>query len=126
MAHPEQRNGVLLWQPLAATLPNLTSPVIAAALSVANWTYPYSAMDIPTPQPAHFVPPPTAIQSPAQLLGTPVFQASSQRITINVNATGAASRGTIRIHNAGTGAMTWIATTTDRFLWAFSEGRAGQ
>lgn len=116
MAHPEQRNGVLLWQPLPATLPNLTIPVIAQALSVANWSYPYSAMDIPSPQPAHLAQPPVTIVPPAQLLGTPVFQPSSQRITINVNATGAASRGTIRIHNGGTGAMTWVATTADRFL----------
>ena len=116
MAHPELRNGVQLWQPLVATLPDLTNAVIARALSVVNWTYPYSAMDIPSPQPAHIVPPPANIQSSAQLLGTPVFQASAQRVTINVNATGTASKGTIRIHNGGTGAMTWLATSTDRFL----------
>ncbi|MFA7248272.1 MAG: transglycosylase SLT domain-containing protein [Dehalococcoidia bacterium] len=116
MARPDQRNGQLLWQPLAATLPNLTNAVVARALSVANWTYPYTGMDIPTPQPAHLAQPPVSLQSPAQLLGTPVFQASAQRLTINVNATGAASKATVRIHNAGTGVMTWIATTTDRFL----------
>jgi len=73
-------------------------------------------MDIPTPQPAHLVPPPPVIQSSAQLLGTPVFQTSTQRLTINMNATGDASRATVRIRNAGTGVMTWIATTNDRFL----------
>ena len=116
MARPDQRNGVLLWQPLAATLPDLTNPVIARAFSITNWTYPYAGMDIPTPQPAHLATPPANIESPAQLLGAPVFQTSAQRLTINVNAAGAASRGTVRIHNAGTGVMIWIATTTDRFF----------
>ena len=116
MARPDQRNGVLLWQPVAATLPDLTNAVMARALSVTNWTYPYSGMDIPTPPPAHLAPTPPNIPSTAQLLGIPVFQTSAQRLTINVNATGAASKGTVRIHNGGTGVMTWIATTTDRFL----------
>ena len=116
MARPEQRNGTLLWQPLAATLPDLTNPVMARALSVTNWSYPYSTMDIPTPQPAHVMQPPANIQSAAQLLGVPIFQTSAQRLTINVNATGAASKATVRVRNAGTGVMTWIATTTDRFL----------
>ena len=116
MAHPEARNGALIWTPLLATLPDLTNPVIARALSVANFSYPYAAMDIPTPQPPHLAITPATILSPAQLLGTPVFQTSAQRVTINVNATGTASKGTIRIHNGGTGVMTWIATTTDRFL----------
>ena len=116
MARPEQRNGVPLWQPLAATLPNLTTPVIAAALSVSNWSYPYASMDMPTAQPAHLVQPPANIQTPAQLLGVPVFQTSAQRLTINVNATGAASKATVKIRNGGTGVMTWIATTNDKFL----------
>ena len=116
MARPDQRSGVLLWQPVAATLPDLTNAVIARALSIANWSYPYTNMDIPTPQPAHMAQPPTNVQSAAQLLGAPMFQASAQRLNINVNATGAASRGTVRVRNAGTGVLTWIATTTDRFL----------
>lgn len=116
MKSPVQRNNVPLWQAVAATLPDLTNPIMARALSVTNWAYPYSAMDIPTPQPAHLIQPPANIQSPVQLLGAPVFQTSAQRLTINVNATGTASRGTVRIRNAGTGVMTWIATTNDRFL----------
>ncbi|MGE3855403.1 MAG: hypothetical protein AB7G21_00450 [Dehalococcoidia bacterium] len=116
MARPESRNGVPLWQAVPATLPNLTNAVIARALSVTNWAYPYSGMDMPTAQPAHVVQPPSIILPPQQLLGAPVFQTSAQRLTINVNATGDASKGTVRIRNAGTGVMTWIATTNDRFL----------
>ena len=97
-------------------MPDLTNQVIARALSITNWTYPYASMDIPTPQPAHLATAPANIQPSAQLLGAPVFQTSAQRLTINVNATGAAARGTVKIHNGGTGVMTWIATTTDRFL----------
>ncbi len=116
MARPDQRNNVPLWQAVAATLPDLTNPIMARALSVTNWAYPYSSMDMPTPQPAHLVTAPPNIQSSVQLLGAPVFQTSAQRLTINMNATGGASKGTVRIHNGGTGVMTWIATTTDRFL----------
>lgn len=116
MARPESRNNVPLWPAVAATLPDLRNPVIARALSVTNWAYPYSSMDMPTPQPAHVVQPPSVILPAQQLLGAPVFQTSAQRLTINVNATGAASRGTVRIRNGGTGVMTWIATTNDRFL----------
>ncbi len=116
MARPEVRNGAPIWRAQPATLPDLTNQVMARALSMTNWSYPYSNMDIPTPQPAHLIQPPANIQSSAQLLGAPIFQTSAQRITINMNATGAAQKGTVRIRNGGTGVLTWIATTSDRFL----------
>ncbi len=117
MAHPDQRNGQLLWQPLPATLPDLTKPQIFAAMSLANWSFPYATMDIPTPQPTHIAPvPAVAANAAQQILGAPVFQSVSQRVTINVNDTGAGARATVRIHNGGTGVLTWMATTSDRFL----------
>ena len=61
MAHPDQRNNALLWQPLPAALPDLTNPAFARALSVTNWAYPYAGMDMPTPQPAHLVQPPANV-----------------------------------------------------------------
>lgn len=117
MTHPDQRNGQLLWQPLPATLPDLTNPQTFTAMGLANWTFPYSAMDIATPQPAHVAPVPTVAANATQLiLGTPIFQAVSQRITINMNDPSAGARAVVRIHNGGTGVLTWLATTSDRFL----------
>ena len=116
MARPDQRGGQQLWQPLAATLPNLTSPPVFAAMGLANWTFPYAAMDIPTPQPAHVA---VAANVPANattaLLGAPALQVAAQRLQVNINAPGGA-RVTVPIRNGGTGVLTWIATTSDRFL----------
>ena len=116
MAHPDTRNGQLLWQPLPATLPNLTDPRVFSAMSVANWTFPYAAMDIPTPQPAHVALVPTVTTgAAAALLGAPQLQVSTQRVQVNVNNP-AGAKATVTIRNGGTGVLTWLATTSDRFL----------
>jgi hypothetical protein len=84
-------------------------------MSVSNWSFPYAAMDIPTPQPAHVATVPSTPPVATALLGTPVLQVPNQRLQVNVNDSGGA-KATVRIRNAGTGVLSWHATTSDNFL----------
>ena len=53
MASPPEREGARLWTPVPATLPDLTQPQFFEPLSLRNWVFPYSALDIPVPRPVH-------------------------------------------------------------------------
>ena len=117
MARPESRSGRPLWEPLQASLPNLQIPAFFAALSPANFVFPYSAMDIPTPQPAHLVQRPTiAADVQARLIGAPVFEATSRSVTINLKDRRTVQSIKVPVRNAGTGILTWQATASDNFL----------
>ena len=117
MARPDSRGGRPLWEPLQASLPNLADPVVFQALNPANFAFPYSAMDIPTPQPAHLVLRPTvAPDLPSRLIGSPVFEAASRTVTINLKDRRTPQTVKVPIRNAGTGILTWQATPSDNFL----------
>ncbi len=117
MAHTEVRGGRPLWEPLQASLPNMQNPAVFQALSPANFVFPYSSMDIPTPQPAHLVQRPTIpgdIQS--RLIGSPVFDAASRSVTINLKDRTTVQTVRVPIRNTGTGILTWQASVSDNFL----------
>ncbi|MEX2446253.1 MAG: hypothetical protein WD734_02850 [Dehalococcoidia bacterium] len=117
MANPEERDGQPLWEPTAATLPDLTQQQYFNAMSVSNWSFPYDGMDIPTPQPAHVDTPPSLSSSDVEaLLGRPVFQSSAQRVTVNLQEAGPVASAAVTIRNGGSGVLTWMATTDDAFL----------
>lgn len=117
MARPESRGGRPLWEPLQASLPNLSQPAVFQALSPANFVFPYSAMDIPTPQPAHLVQrPAVAGDVQARLVGSPVFEAASRSVTINLKDRRTVQTVKVPVRNAGSGILTWQATASDNFL----------
>jgi hypothetical protein len=117
MANPPSRNGQLLWRPVAASLPNLTMPQFAGPLSISRWQYPYSAMDIPTPQPANVAQPPAvAPDYRQQALGAPSLEVSTTSVTIRTNGLPHEATARVRIHNAGTGILSWQATSAQNFL----------
>lgn len=58
-ARPRSVNGAELWEPLDFPLPDLSDPAWSGPLSLANFVYPYSEMDMPTPLCAGEEPTPT-------------------------------------------------------------------
>ncbi|MBM3140832.1 MAG: lytic transglycosylase domain-containing protein [Chloroflexi bacterium] len=118
LANPPSRNQQLLWTPVAAALPDLTQPVFFNALAPARFQFPYSEMDIPTPQPANVaVPPVVAADFAQRALGSPALSVTGDRsITLLTRGSPAQSTATVSIRNAGTGILSWHATTSDHFL----------
>ena len=117
MKNPPTANGQRLWQPVAASLPNLSDPAYQRPMSLSNWRFPYAAMDMPTPKPAHRVDAPNLPgDARSRILGDPSFTADAQRIVINVSEPGRSATTTARIHNRGTGIVSWQATTSHNFI----------
>ena len=117
LANPPEREGAPLWAPVDASLPNLSDPTVFNALSIANFDFPFSNMDLPTPQPAHAaavitLPPNLA----AGLFAAPVMQVTTTSVSIDVTGAPSAAQATIDIRNAGTGVLAWQASTSDPFL----------
>lgn len=117
LANPAQRNNQPLWMPIPATLPDVNNPAVFGAMGVANWRFPYSAMDIPTPQPAHVASPPALPPGfQATLLGAPVLQSATETISLRLNDPTASRRFTVNVRNSGTGVLSWIAEPSANFL----------
>jgi hypothetical protein len=119
MATPPLRNNTQLWAPLAASLPNTTLPQWFGPLQLSNFVFPYSAMDMPTPQPVHVDVAP-ALQ-PALLsraLGAPALAVSSESVSVSVKGRPEDSRATIQVQNTGSGLLSWAATSSEKWLVA--------
>ena len=117
MANPAERGGSDLWVPVPVTLPDFTQPQFFNAIGLANFTSPYQAMDIPTPQPAHRTQIPlTSNAQAAQLIGEPRLRVNDGSVTIHVNGTPAQKSATIRVANPGTRILSWSAIPSDSFL----------
>ena len=124
LTSPPTTNAVRLWQPLAVSLPNVTLPQYFQPLSPQNFVFPYSTMDMPTPQPAHIDPLPTLpTDFRARLLGAPAPAVSSAPIEIRAGAAAASARATIEVRNAGTGVLVW--STTPSANWIVVDPPAG-
>lgn len=117
MSAPPVRNGTRLWTPLAASLPNTTLPQWFGPLQLANFVFPYSSMDIPTPQPAHVDAVP-ALRPDLLSRGTgaPSLSASSDRVAVSAKGRPEDARATIRVQNAGSGLLAWSAVADDKWL----------
>ena len=117
LASPPAPSGQRLWQPLPATLPNLTQVQYFQALSLATFRFPYAQMDMPTPQPAHLEGPPTV--SPAfrlQLFAQPALSVQAPPIVIQTNGPPSQARATIRVRNPGTGILSWAALPSEAWI----------
>lgn len=99
MARPPSVNGRLLWNPLPASLPNLSDRAVRNAIASFPNT---SRMDYLTPRPLHH----DVLQKPNGLVplalkGSPVLNVSRTLVTGNAN--------TITISNPGSGILPWRA-----------------
>jgi len=117
MANPQQRSGQALWERVPASLPDMTDPQTFQAMSPANWRFPYSSMDIRTPQPAHLaVAPGLPSTFRQQLLGTPQLRSANEVVSIQLNDPSSTGRVTVPIYNNGSGLLTWMAEPSANFL----------
>jgi hypothetical protein len=117
LGSPPQLSGRPLWQPIPATLPNLTDPRYFQALSLATFAFPFASMDIPTPQPAHQTVVPQV--SPAyrlQALAAPALAVSAPPIVIRTDGPPSGARATIEVRNTGSGILSWVALPSDGWL----------
>jgi hypothetical protein len=111
--NPPQVSGQQLWQPLPLTLPDLTNPKWSGPLSLKNFRFPYTKMDIPTPQPFHKDP--TSQPSASLLgrvLGSPRLSLDQTSVRIGLEPDKAARPASVTIGNGGTGVLAWRATAS--------------
>lgn len=117
LASPPQVAGRPLWQPVAATLPNLGDPRYFQALSIGTFALPYAGMDMPTPQPAHQDAPPQISPSyRLQTLAAPKLSVSAPPLVIRTDGPPSAARLTIQVRNDGSGILSWAALPSDSWL----------
>ena len=117
LASPPSPSGQALWQPIPATLPNLGQPQFFQPLSLATFSFPYTGMDIPTPQPAHSDAPLAVHAALAQqLLAAPSLAVSASPIVIRTDGPPSTARATIRVRNPGTGILSWVALPSHGWL----------
>ena len=117
MAHPPKVKGAELWAPLEATLPDLANPYWRTPLELANFQFPYTNMDIPTPKPAHEDP--TARPSDAErarIIGNPKLSIDQSIVLVNVRPGKSASPAQVLISNAGTGIVPWRVSASKSWV----------
>ena len=117
-AHPPVVNGSQLWSPFELAYPDLNDPRFRGPLALANFVFPYAAMDIPTPYYAHRDPtdePPDSLR--AQIVGSPRLGLSKTDLQVLVGK----ERKTISsqeviISNQGSGILSWMAIPSASWL----------
>jgi hypothetical protein len=121
MANPPTVQDKPLWAPLEVTLPDLNNAYWRTPLDLANFQAPYSAMDIPSPKPAHTDPtprPPDWVR--ALVLGAPRLAVDRPIVLVNVRPGQSATPAEVRISNVGTGIVPW-RVSADKSWVTFSQ-----
>ena len=117
LASPPVSRGATLWAPLPVSLPDLSQPAIFGPLSVANFVFPYAAMDLPTPQPQHIDPAPAvSADLRARALGAPAPAASRQSVEVRFDGTPNSGRATVEVSNSGSGILSWHAVPSANWI----------
>jgi hypothetical protein len=117
MATPPVRNNTVLWTPLAASLPNTTLPQWFAPLALSNFVFPYSGMDMPTPQPVHIEAAPALRPDLlARAIGSPSLGVNTDSVAVSVKGRPEDARATIRVQNGGSGLLVWSAVSDEKWL----------
>ena len=107
-SHPPVVKGQPLWQAAPVSLPDLNNPYWRSPLDLANFQYPYTKMDIPTPKPQHNDPtakPPASWRN--DVLGTPKLAVDRNIVLVNMRQGQSATPVEIKISNTGNGIAPW-------------------
>jgi hypothetical protein len=116
-SNPPLVDGTPLWQPTPLSLPNLNDPKWRDPLSLANFVFPYSTMDMPTPQPFHLDPTPRPDPALRQkILGSPLMKVDQTDIKIGYSPGSGSTLEVIDIGNVGTGILVWYAVPSEPWL----------
>lgn len=116
-ANPPHVDGKPLWTGTPVSLPDLRDPRWSGPLGLANFIFPYSRMDIPTPQPFHLDP--TAAPNPAlrqQILGQPRMSVEKTSIKVGYSPGSGSTFEVVEIQNSGTGLLTWYAVASEPWV----------
>jgi hypothetical protein len=116
-ANPPMVDKQPLWQAQEISLPNLNDPTWREPLKLTNFVFPYSKMDIASPQPFHVdqtARPDASLRS--KVLGAPQMGLSKTKVKVGV-ATGSGSTVEIvDVTNSGTGVLAWYAVPSVPWL----------
>ncbi len=117
MAHPPTVAGQLLWKPLEVSLPDLNNPYWRTPLNLANFSAPFTNMDIPTPKPSHTdtTPKPPDWVRPL-VLGAPRLSVDRPILLVNVRPGQSATPAEVRISNTGTGIVPWKVSSNKSWV----------
>lgn len=110
-------DGTPLWTGLPLSLPDLNNPAWKTPLSLANFVFPYTNMDIPSPQPFHMdtTPSPNPANR-AQILGAPALSLGKTFAKVGFSPDSGSTVETVTVQNSGTGVLVWYALPSDPWL----------
>ena len=117
VADPPTVDDQPLWAAQAVSLPDLNQGLWQEPFQLGNFVFPYSAMDIPSPQPFHSDL--TSIPNPAlrdQILGAPQLKIEKSDVRVAYEPTGTPVFGFLNVENEGTGILPWYATSSEPWL----------
>jgi hypothetical protein len=115
--NPPIVEGRPLWQATPITLPDLNDATWRNALNLGNFVFPYTRMDIQTPQPFHVDE--TARPSDVrrrQVMGTPQLDLNKDNVSVGFSPSGGSSVETVQVLNEGSGVLAWYATANVPWL----------
>ncbi len=117
LQNPPTSGGQRLWAPVAVTLPNTALPQWFQPLSVSNFVFPYSAMDMPTPAPGHVEASPNVTPDyRTRALGAPAPAIDGPPVQLRLDTGPEAARATVRVRNSGTGILVWSAVPSANWI----------
>jgi hypothetical protein len=111
--NPPVLDGERLWAAQEITLPNLNDPLFYTPLSLDNFVFPYTRMDILTPQPFHIDQ--TPAPDPAlreRVLGQPQLILSTEQITVEYSNEIGPGFGFAHVANMGSGVLPYYAVAS--------------
>jgi hypothetical protein len=115
--NPPVVEGKQLWSSQPISLPDLSNQSIRSSLSLNNFVFPYSKMDIPTSQPFHMdntAAPDASLRT--KVIGSPQMVIPEPNAKIGFDPTTGSSVEIVNIANNGSGVMTWYAVPSVSWL----------
>ena len=113
VANPPVVDGNPLWQAQEASLPDLNDGDVRGSLGLKNFVFPYSRMDIRTPQPLHIdLTPQPDFSLRDKVLGEPQLAVSTGFIQLEQSSETAPAFGFAHVFNTGSGVLPWYAVAS--------------
>ena len=115
--NPPVVDGEPLWQSQPVSLPDLNNPAVSQPLALENFVFPYTHMDIPSPQPFHLdeTPrPPAGLRD--TIVGSPAIAVSNTFVQIAYAEGIGSSIQVVDVFNTGSGVLAWYAIPSAPWL----------